>query len=187
MAKLTYLMLASLDGYIEDEKGEFGWAEPDAEVHSFVNDLVRPVGTHLCGRRMYETMVWWETVDTGPEQDAVTRDYAAIWRSADKVVFSKTLRAAESERTVIESAFEPEAIAQLKASSERDISIGGPELAGQAIAAGLLDELHLLLVPVSVGGGKPVLPTGVHLPLELLDERRFTGGTVYVHYRVVPA
>src|SRR5262252_9278697 len=103
MAKLTYLMLASLDGYIEDEQGGFGWAEPDAEVHAFVNDVVRPVGTHLCGRRMYETMVWWETVDTGPEQDAVTRDYAAIWRAADKVVFSKTLRAPRSERTVIES------------------------------------------------------------------------------------
>ncbi len=180
MASLTYLAIASLDGYIEDEQGKFDWAEPDEEVHAFVNDLERSVGTHLYGRRMYETMVWWETGDHA----GVYRDYAEIWRAAEKVVYSRTLHAVSSDRTRIEREFDAEAIKGLKESSRSDISIGGAELAGQAIAEGLVDECHLFLGPVLVGGGKSALPVGVHAELELLDERRFRSGVVYLHYRL---
>jgi dihydrofolate reductase len=180
MARLIYSAIASLDGYIVDEQGKFDWAAPDQEVHAFVNDLERPVGTYLYGRRMYETMVYWETDD---DQAAVARDYAEIWRAAEKVVYSRTLPTVSSERTRIEREFDAAAIKRLKESARSDISIGGAELAGQAIAEGLVDECHLVLVPVLVGGGKRALPAGVHAELELLDERRFRSGVVYLHYR----
>ena len=179
MGKLIYAALASLDGYVEDEHGRFDWAAPDAEVHAFVNDLERTVGTYLYGRRMYETMAAWETM----EDDAqVMRDYAEIWRTTDKVVYSTTLERPASERTRIERVFDPDAVRQMKASAERDLAIGGAELAGVAIAAGLVDEVGLFLTPVIVGGGKPALPAGVRLQLELSEERRFAGGMVYLRY-----
>ena len=180
MASLIYTAIASLDGYVEDEHGKFDWAAPDEEVHAFVNDLERPFGTHLYGRRMYETMVYWETDD---DEAPVARDYAESWRAAEKVVYSRTLQTVSSERTRIEREFDAAAIKRLKESSRSDISIGGAELAGQAIAEGLVDECHLLLVPVLVGGGKRALPAGVHAELELLDERRFRSGFVYLRYR----
>ena len=180
MASLIYLAIASLDGYVEDEQGKFDWAAPDEDVHEFVNDLDRPVGTHLYGRRMYETMVWWETGDHA----GVYRDYAEIWRAAEKVVYSRTLQTVSSDRTRIEREFDAEAIKRLKESSRSDIAIGGAELAGRAIAEGLVDECQLFLGPVLVGGGKRALPAGVHAELELLDERRFRSGVVYLRYRL---
>jgi len=180
MASLIYSAIASLDGYVEDEQGRFEWAAPDEEVHAFVNHLERPVGTHLYGRRMYETMVYWETDD---DDAAVARDFAEIWRAAEKIVYSRTLQTVSSERTRIEREFDAEAVKRLKESARSDISIGGAELAGQAIAKGLVDECHLVLVPVLVGGGKRALPAGVHAELELLGERRFRSGVVYLHYR----
>ena len=180
MARLTYLAIASLDGYVEDDQGKFDWAAPDEEVHAFVNDLARPWGTHLYGRRMYETMVWWETGDHA----AVYRDYAEIWRAAEKVVYSRTLRTVSSNRTRIEREFDATAIRRLKETSRSDMSIGGAELAGQAVVEELVDECHLFLVPVLVGGGKRALPAGVHAELELCDERRFRSGVVYLHYRL---
>jgi dihydrofolate reductase len=180
VAILIYSAIASLDGYIEDEKGRFDWAAPDEEVHAFFNDLERPVGTYLYGRRMYETMVYWETEG---DDEGVTRDYAELWRAAEKVVYSRTLPTVSSERTRIEREFAVAAIKRLNETSRSDISIGGPEIAGQAIAEGLVDECHLVLVPVLVGGGKRALPSGVHAQLELLDERRFRSGVVHLHYR----
>jgi dihydrofolate reductase len=182
MAKLIYSAIASLDGYVEDEDGNFDWAAPDDEVHTFVNELERPVGTYLYGRRMYETMVYWETASGFADQPPM-RDYAEIWRAADKVVYSKTLEAASSARTRIERDFDPEAVRRLKASAGSDISVGGPDLAAQAIRAGLVDEWHLFLTPIVVGGGKRSLPDDVRVKLELVDERRFGNGVVYVHYR----
>jgi dihydrofolate reductase len=184
VAKLIYSAIASLDGYIEDKTGAFGWAAPDDEVFAAVNDLERPIGTSLYGRRMYETLVFWETAGTADDQPAVTRDFAELWRAAEKIVYSRTLQAPSSERTRIERDFDPAAIRKLKESSDRDITIGGPELAGQALAAGLVDELHLFLHPVSVGGGKRALPEDVHVELELLAERRFRSGVVQLRYRV---
>jgi len=184
MAKLIYSAIASLDGYVEDEQGKFDWAAPDEEAHAFVNDIERPIGTHLYGRRMYETMVYWETASTGGDQRAVSRDFAEIWRAADKVVYSRTLHTVSSERTRIEREFDVAAVRLLKEGSRSDITIGGAELAGRAIAEGLVDECHLFLGPVLVGGGKRALPAGVHAELELLDERRFRSGVVYLHYRV---
>jgi dihydrofolate reductase len=181
MAKLIYTALASLDGYVEDEQGKFDWAAPDEELHAFVNDLERPVGTHLYGRRMYETMVYWET---DGDQAPVYRDYAEIWRAAEKVVYSRTLQTVSSERTRIEREFDVAAIKQLKDTSRSGISIGGAELAGQAIANGLVDECHLFLGPVLVGGGKRALPADVHAELELVDEHRFGSGFVHLHYRL---
>ncbi|MEA2473154.1 MAG: hypothetical protein QOE06_1069 [Thermoleophilaceae bacterium] len=168
---------------MEDADGGFGWAAPDEEVHAFVNDLERPVGTYLYGRRMYETMVVWETPEAFADGTPVIKDYAEIWQAADKVVYSRTLEAASSARTRIEREFDPEAIRALKAEAGRDISVGGPELAAQAFRAGLIDECHVFVVPVVVGGGKPSLPGGVRVKLELLDERRFAGGVVHLHYR----
>jgi dihydrofolate reductase len=181
MARLIYSAIASLDGYVEDEQGKFDWAAPDEEVHAFVNDLERAVGTHLYGRRMYETMVYWET---DGDQAAVSRDFAEIWRAAEKVVYSRTLQTVSSERTRIEREFDAAAIRRLKESSRSDITIGGAELAGQAIAAGLVDECHLFLNPIVVGGGKRALPDQVHARLQLLDERRFRNGVVHLHYHV---
>jgi dihydrofolate reductase len=181
MASLIYSAIASLDGYVEDEQGRFEWAAPDEEVHAFANDLERPIGTYLYGRRMYETMVYWETDD---DQAPVARDYGEVWRAAEKVVYSRTLQTVSSERTRIEREFDAAAIRQLKESSPRDITIGGAELAGLAIAEGLVDECHLLVAPVLVGGGKRALPASVHAELELLDERRFRSGVVHLHYRL---
>jgi dihydrofolate reductase len=181
MARLIYSGIASLDGYVEDEQGKFDWAVLDEEVHAFLNDLERPVRTHLYGRRMYETMVYWET--GGDRGGAVTRDWAEIWRAADKIVYSRTLQTVASERTRIEREFDAAAIRRLKESSQSDITIGGAELAGQAIGEGLVDECHLFLAPVLAGGGKRGLPAGVHAEVELLDERRFGNGVVYLRYR----
>ena len=184
MAKLIYSAITSLDGYVEDSGGNFDWATPDREVFAFINDLERPIGTYLYGRRMYETMVGWETAPASGDQPAVMRDFAEIWRAAEKVVFSRTLQEPSSERTRIESAFEPEAIGRLKESSAHDITVGGPELAGEAMAAGLVDECHLFLNPVIVGGGKPALPDGVRAKLELLAERSFGSGVVHLRYGI---
>lgn len=182
MAELTYSALASLDGYVEDVRGEFGWAEPDEEVHAFVDDLERPVGTYLYGRRLYETMVAWETLALD-DQPPHVRDFAELWRAAEKVVYSRTLEQVSSSRTRIERDFDAEAVRRLKAAAGGDLSVGGAELAAQALAAGVVDELRLFLVPVVVGGGKRALPAGVRLDLELLDERRFGNGTVFLRYR----
>ena len=182
MAKLIYAAITSLDGYVADEDGKFNWSVPDEEVHAFVNDLERSVGTHLYGRRMYEVMVAWENPDAFADEPPVIREYAEIWQAADKVVYSKTLEAASSSRTRIEHDFDPDAIREMKARAARDLSVGGPELAAQAIEAGLVDELHLFLSPIVVGGGKPSLPDGVRLELELLSERRFGNGVVHLHY-----
>jgi dihydrofolate reductase len=183
MAKLVYSAIASLDGYVADEDGTFDWSAPDEEVHRFVNDLERPVGTYLYGRRMYDVMVAWESPDAFADESAVALDFAAIWQAAEKVVYSRTLEAAASARTRIERAFEPDAVRALKAAADRDISVGGPELAAQALAAGLVDECHFFLTPIVVGGGKRALPDGVRLGLELLAERRFERGVVHLHYR----
>jgi dihydrofolate reductase len=183
MAKLIYSAIGSLDGYVEDASGTFEWAAPDEEVHAFVNELERPIGTYLYGRRMYETMVYWETVDPDGDWPAVAREFAAIWQAAEKVVYSRTLERVSSARTRIERELDPYAIERMKQNSGSDIGIGGAELAGQAIAAGLVDELQLLLVPVLVGGGKRALPNDVRARLELLDERRFQSGAVFLHYR----
>jgi len=183
VAKLTYAAIASLDGYVEDEDGGFDWAEPDEELHAFVNDLDRTLGTHLYGRRMYETMVAWETIDDGPDQPAVIREYAALWRNAEKVVYSSTLKETRSARTRIEREFDPVAVRRLVDSAERDVGIGGPGLAAAALAADLVDEVHLFLHPVVVGGGKPALPRGRRLSLELVDQGRFDSGVVHLHYR----
>jgi dihydrofolate reductase len=185
VGKLIYSAIASLDGYIEDADGKFDWAEPDEEVHAFINDLERPVGTHLLGRRLYEVMVYWETV-TLTGQPAYIRDFAEIWRAADKVVYSKTLKAVSSANTRIERDFDPEAVRELKAAAARDLIVGGPALAAPAFEAGLVDEVHLFLAPILVGGGKHSLPDDVRMELELLDERRFGSGMVYLDYRVEP-
>ena len=184
MAKLIYSALASLDGYTADLDGNFDWAAPDEEVHAFVNELERPAGTHLYGRRMYETMVYWESAEAVAGQPPVMRDFAEIWRAADKIVYSRTLESPSSAKTRIERDFDPTAVRQLKETADRDIVIGGPELAGQAIRAGLVDEYHLFIAPIVVGGGKQALPDDVRIELELLDERRFRTGTVFLRYRM---
>jgi dihydrofolate reductase len=181
MAKLLYSAIASLDGYIAD--GNFDWAVPDEEVHAFINDLDRPLGTYLYGRRMYETMVGWETDHTLAEQSPVMRDFTKIWQAADKIVYSRTLEAVSTARTRIERDFEPDAVRQMKASAQRDMIVGGADLAAHAFRARLVDECHLFVVPIVVGGGKRSLPDDVRVKLELLDERRFEGGVVYLHYR----
>ena len=180
MANLIYTALASLDGYVADPDGNFDWAEPDDEVHRFVNDLERPIGTHLYGRRMYDVMVAWETID---DDEPAVAEYAEIWRAADKIVFSRSLETVSSARTRIEQAFDPDAVRLMKGSAERDLGVGGAELAGQALKAGLVDEVGLLISPVVVGGGTRALPDGVRLTLELVEERRFGNGVVYLRYR----
>ena len=182
MARLSYSAIASLDGYTADEAGKFDWAAPDAELHAFLNDLERDVGTHLYGRRMYETMAVWETMDVSAEPD-VMRDYAGIWRDANKVVYSRTLAAASTPRTRIERDFDPEAVRRMKGTAGRDLSVGGPGLAAHALRAGIVDEIQLFLVPVVVGGGTRALPDGVRIDLELMDERRFASGAVYLRYQ----
>lgn len=182
-ARLIYSAIASLDGYVADEDGNFDWAAPDEEVHGFCNELERPIGTYLYGRRMYEVMVAWETMSV-VDEPVVVRDFAAMWWAADKVVYSRTLKAVSSARTRIERDFGAGAVARMKASATRDITVGGPELAGRAIEAGLVDELQFFVVPFVAGGGNQFLRNGVRLKLELLDERRFGSGVIYVRYRI---
>nr|WP_296076846.1 dihydrofolate reductase family protein [uncultured Actinoplanes sp.] len=181
MARLIHTAITSLDGYIADENGDFGWAAPDPEVHAFVNELERPVGTYLYGRRLYETMVYWETASQGPQ---VERDYAELWRAADKIVYSTTLTTVGSARTRIEPAFDPDTVRELKKATQRDLSIGGAELAAHALRAGLVDEIRLLVNPVIVGAGRPALPGRLRAKLRLSDQRRFAGGVVYLSYEV---
>jgi dihydrofolate reductase len=185
VAKLIYSAITSLDGYVADEDGNFDWAEPDEEVHTFANDLERPVGTYLYGRRMYEVMLYWENMPLA-DQPPFIRDFAEIWRAGDKIVYSKTLQAVSSARTRIERDFDPDGVRQLKASTGRDITVGGPDLAAHAFMAELVDELHLFVAPIVVGGGKQSLPDNVRLRLDLLDERRFGSGMVYLRYRARP-
>jgi dihydrofolate reductase len=184
MAKMIYAAIASLDGYVADEDGKWDWSVPDEEVHALVNDLARPIGTWLLGRRMYEVLSAWDTIE---DDEPVIRDFAEIWRSADKVVYSRTLEAPSTARTRIEREFDPEAVRRMKAGSERDLSISGPELAAQGLRAGLVDEIQLSLSPIIVGGGTPALPDGAKVPLELLDEHRSGNGAVHLRYRVATA
>jgi dihydrofolate reductase len=181
MARLIYSAIASADGYVEDTAGSFDWG-PGEELFTFVNDLERPVGTYLYWRRMYETMLYRETAHTVPGQPFFVREFTGIWQAADKIVFSKTLKSVSTARTRIERNFDPGMVRQLKSATEHDMTVGGADLAGQAIRAGLVDELQLFLVPIVVGGGKPTLPNGVRFDLELLDTRRFAGGGVYLRY-----
>jgi dihydrofolate reductase len=183
LAELIHAAITSLDGFVEDREGKFNWAEPDEEVHKFVNNVERRAGTHLYGRRMYETMLVWETDPSLAAHSAVTRDFAEIWQAADKIVFSRTLEAATTARTRIERTFDPEAIRRLKATTARDMLIGGPDLAAHAFRAGLVDQYHVYLSPIIVGGGKPSLPKGVRLKLELTEHRRFHNGVVFLRYR----
>jgi dihydrofolate reductase len=182
VAGLIYAAITSLDGYVADEKGNFAWAEPDEEVHRVINDIMRPVGTHLYGRRMYEVLVAWETMDTAGQPTHIG-DFAEMWKRADKVVYSRTLKYTSSDRTRIERDFDPERVRRMKAQSEADILVGGPDLAASAFRAGVVDECHLFLAPVVVGGGTRSLPDGLHQKLELLDERRFGNGMVHLRYR----
>jgi len=183
VVKLVYSALTSLDGFMEDEQGRFDWAVPDEEVHAFANELERPIGTHLYGRRMYETMAVWETVVAAPGTAATEVEYGELWRGLDKVVYSRTLTEVTTGRTRLERQFDPAAVSRLKETAEGDISISGPDLAQHAFRAGLVDEVHLFLFPVMVGGGKPGLPHGLHLDLELVDEHRFSSGVVHLHHR----
>ena len=183
MAKLLYVMNASVDGYIADQDGNLDWGAPGEEYYSFLNDLVRPVGTYLYGRRLYELMAVWETDPAAAAQSPGTREFAQLWQAAGKVVYSRTLQAAATTRTRIERGFDPEAVRQLKAAAEGDLTVGGPDLGAQAITAGLVDEVQLFVWPVVVGGGKRFLPDRVRFRLELLDERRVGSGVVYLRYR----
>jgi dihydrofolate reductase len=182
MARLIYSAITSLDGYVADEEGGFGWARPDEEVHSFVNDLERPIGTYLYGRRMYEVMRFWEDPEDLAEASAHIRDYAEIWQAADKIVYSTSLESASTARTRLEREFDPVSVREMKESAEADMSVGGPGLAAEALRAGLVDELQQFVNPVIVGGGTAWLPGGIRLELELLDEHRFSGGVVYLRY-----
>ena len=184
MARLIFSFFTSLDGYVEYGSGGFDWAAPDDEVLAFVNDFERTIGTYLYGRGLYETMVSWETADTIPGQSPLNIDFALLWQAAEKVVYSTTLPAVTTERTRLERSFDPADVQRLKQSAERDITVGGPGLAAHALRTGLVDELHLLIAPVVVGSGKPMLPPGVRLDLDLLEERRFDGGLAYLRYGV---
>jgi dihydrofolate reductase len=185
MAKLIYSAITSLDGYVADEDGKFDWSMPDAEVMRFLNEIERPVGTYLYGRGMYEVMAGWETASTRENRSPTLQDFTQLWQAADKVVYSRTLGTTSTTKTRLERDFDVEAIRKLKADSEREIAVGGPELAGQAIKAGLVDELQLFFVPVLVGGGTRSLPDDVRLNLDLLDEHRFGSGAIYLHYRAL--
>jgi dihydrofolate reductase len=184
MARLVYSAICSLDGYVEDATGAFDWAAPDEEVHRAVNQRERAIGTCLYGRRMYETMRVWQ--DTDSQQDtAVVAEYGAIWRAADKIVFSRTLTSVNTPNTTLVTEFDPDGIRALKAASKQDLSVGGADLAATALAAGLVDDVQLLMVPVTVGGGKPVFPIGLRTDLELVGMHRFQGGTIQLDYRTV--
>ncbi|HEY4269084.1 MAG TPA: dihydrofolate reductase family protein [Galbitalea sp.] len=182
MAKLIYTAICSLDGYTADADGGFDWAAPDEQVHAFVNDLERPIGTYLYGRRLYETMRVWQ--DLGDHENPVVRDFALMWQSAQKIVYSAALDGVSTTDTTLERSFEPTAVAALKGSSGSDLSIGGATLAGIALAAGLVDEVRLFLAAAIVGGGTRALPDAVRRKLTLLDERRFDSGVVYLRYAV---
>ena len=182
MAKLIYSAIASLDGYIADENGRFDWAVPDEEVHSFINDLERSIGTYLYGRRMYEMMMGWESADSVADQAPVMLQFARVWQEADKIVYSRTLASAATARTRIERDFDPDVVRQLKSSLDADMTIGGADLAAHALEAGLVDEVHLFFAPALVGGGTKLFPDHVRVGLDLLDERRFAGGMVYLRY-----
>ena len=184
MAKLIYSSLASLDGYIADEDGNFDWAVPDEEVLTFINDLERPIGTYLYGRRLYEMMIGWEADPTLADQSPVMRDFAEIWQRAHKIVYSRTLESVSTARTRIERDFDLEAVRQVKAATADDLTVGGPDLAAHALRAGLVDECHLFVAPIVVGGGKQFFPDHVRVKLELLDERRFGNGMVHLRYRI---
>jgi dihydrofolate reductase len=184
VAKLIYSAIASLDGYVADADGNFDWAAPDEEVHAYVNGLERSAGTYLYGRRMYETMVYWETAHTDPDQPPVGLDYAQLWQAADKVVYSTTLESVSSARTRLERAFDPDEVQDMKRTADRDITVGGPDLAAQALAAGLVDEVHVFVVPFLIGAGNPAFSDNVRLSLALVDERRFASGVVHLHYAV---
>lgn len=183
MGRLIYIANTSLDGYTEDREGRFDWSTPEEGYFSFVTSLVRATGTHIYGRRMYQSMMVWESDPTLAAESPLRRDFAELWQSADKIVYSRTLEAASTRRTQIERNFDPEAIRQLKEAVGQDILIGGPELAAHAFRAGLVDECHLFISPIILGGGKPALPDDVRLELELLEERRFENGVVYLGHR----
>jgi dihydrofolate reductase len=184
MARLITTAITSLDGYVADEHGKFDRLAPDSEVHAFINDLERPIGTYLYGRRLYEAMVFWESAPADADQPPPVVDFGKLWRAADKVVYSTTLPAAGSARTRIERAFDPGAVRAMKDAADRDLSIGGPALAAHALRAGLVDEVRLFVSPLTLGGGNQFLPDRLQLSLQLLDERRFASGVVYLRYRV---
>ena len=186
MGRLGYTSITSLDGYVNDASGEFDWSAPDHEVHAFVNELERRFTTHLYGRRMYEVLRVWEHPEDFVDGDPVMEDYAAIWQAADKVVYSSSLRPADitTARTRLERAFDVDAVRALKAAAAGDVTIGGPGLASHALRAGLVDELHLFLNPIIVGGGTAAIPDDVRIDLTLVEERRFSGGVVYLRYDV---
>jgi dihydrofolate reductase len=184
MARLIYSAITSLDGYNADENGNFDWGAPDEEVHTFINDLERPVGTYLLGRKMYEVMVFWESPELLAQPLPYIQDFTRIWQAANKIVYSRTLEKVSSTRTSIQREFDPAAIQRLKNREDRDISVGGPVLAEKAFQADLVDEVYLILAPVIVGGGRSALPRQLHLKLELLDEHRFKSGMVYLRYRL---
>jgi dihydrofolate reductase len=186
MAKLIYATQTSLDGYIADEHGNFDWAAPGSDVHAFINDLERPIGTYLYGRRLYEVMVFWETFGAQPDQPPAVLDYAQLWRAADKIVYSTTLETASSARTRMERTFDPSAVRAMKDAADRDLSVGGPALAAHALRAGLVDEVRVFVYPLIIGGGNRFLPDRLHVNLQLRDERTFDSGVVYLRYRVSP-
>jgi len=185
MAKLIYVTPASLNGYIADETGDFDWAAPDEEVHAFINDIVRPMGTYLYGRKMYQTMAVWETPDVIRGRTPVILDFARIWQAADKIVYSKSLDTVSTRKTRLEREFDPQVVRGLMSQLHHDVAVGGPTLAAHAIRAGLVDEYHMFVAPVIIGGGKPILPGNVRATLELMDERRFENGMVYLRYRAI--
>ena len=184
MAKLIYITNVSLDGYIEDAQGGFDWTEPDDDLFRFITDLIRPVGSYLYGRRLYETMAVWETDPALAAGSELNTDFANVWKAADKVVYSTTLDAVSTARTRLERNFDPASVRDMKGAATSDLAVGGANLAAQAFQAGLVDECQLLIRPVIVGGGKPALPSDVRVDLELLDERHVGGGVVYLRYRV---
>jgi dihydrofolate reductase len=184
MSKLIYIANVSLDGYIEDAHGNFDWTTPDDEVFAFITDLVRSAGTYLYGRRMYETMAVWETDPAVAAQSELRGEFARVWQAAHKIVYSTTLQEVSTAKTRLERNFDPDAVRDLKASAANDLTVGGPNLAAHAFKAGLVDECQLFICPVFVGTGKPSLPRDTRANLELLDERRFSSGVVYVRYRV---
>jgi len=185
MGRLVYSVIVSLDGYVDDAEGGFAWAMPDEEVHAYVNDLMRPIGTHLYGRRLYAVMAGWQTLGTSPDESAVTRDFGELWRDADKVVYSTTLDEVSTPRTRLERSFDLDAVRSLVAASDRDVLVGGPGLAEHALRAGLVDEIGVVVAPVVVGGGTAYLPDRLRLDLRLLEERRFANGFAALRYAVV--
>jgi dihydrofolate reductase len=184
MAKLIYAAISSLDGYVADSEGNFDWSMPSEEVHRFVNNLERRIGTYLYGRRMYEVMRYWETASTGNGEPSAGQEFAKMWQATDKIIYSRSLENVFTARTKLEREFDPAVIRRMKADASRDIAVSGPTIAGQAMKLGLVDECHLFLSPIVVGGGTPALPDNVRIQLELLDERRFGNGVVHLHYRV---